>query len=129
VLTVVGTAGHDSIDVAAGAGGLTVRVNGASSGPYAGVTALEVYGLAGSDTITVASAIALPALLDGGDGNDTLSGGGGNDVLLGGAGGDQLQGVAGLGGTQQDRDGLVRLGYPGWESAKKLAPPAGDSRL
>jgi Ca2+-binding RTX toxin-like protein len=43
----------------------------------------------------VAPKIKLPALLDGGLGNDIILGGGGNDILLGGEGNDRLFGRAG----------------------------------
>jgi hypothetical protein len=38
-------------------------------------------------------------------------------------------GVAGLGGTQQFRDRLIRFGWHGSESRKKLAPLARNYRL
>ena len=55
---------------------------------------------AGDDRVTLsaggtANALARPAEVDGGDGNDTLIGGGGRDRMDGGAGNDYLNGSAG----------------------------------
>src|SRR5262245_62008100 len=54
----------------------------------ANVKAIQVFGGAGNDTLTLDEANgALPkAILYGGAGNDTLTGGSGNDLLFGGAG-------------------------------------------
>jgi Ca2+-binding RTX toxin-like protein len=56
---------------------------------------LLIQGGDGNDKISVSSAITLPAILDGGAGNDTLTGGGGADTLLGGDGNDLLNGGPG----------------------------------
>ena len=49
----------------------------------------------GDDDIRVSNGISLPAILDGGDGNDRLDAGSGPSVLLGGAGDDTLNGGSG----------------------------------
>ncbi|MEX0711346.1 MAG: DUF4214 domain-containing protein [Pirellulales bacterium] len=66
------------------------------------IDCLLVYGLGGSDNIVNASAdnpafglLAVPSILIGGDGNDTLVGGGGDDIILGGRGRDFLTGEEG----------------------------------
>ena len=61
----------------------------------AAVTAINVFGFDGNDTITVNNAITQAAAISGGNGNDTLTGGGGNDMLTGGANNDTLNGGAG----------------------------------
>src|SRR5262249_34350270 len=60
-----------------------------------GVSRLLVYGRRGDDTLVVDPALALPALLDGGPGNDRLVAGGGPSILVGGAGADTLVGGPG----------------------------------
>lgn len=60
------------------------------------VTPVSMNGLAGDDTITVASSILGSVTLDGGDGNDVLLGGSGPDVLRGGAGDDLVDGRFGV---------------------------------
>jgi hypothetical protein len=87
-----------------------VVLNGVTSGLYAGVTSVALYGQAGDETLEVKT--SQRALLDGGAGNDTLTGGSGDNILLGGAGNDQLFGSAGrnllIGGLGADllRGGL-----------------------
>jgi hypothetical protein len=93
LLAVGGTTGNDAILVKAGGGGTQVVLGGVTFGPYAGVTSLALYGQAGDDNLEVK--LKLPALLDGGAGNDTLTSGAGDNILLGGAGNDQLFGNAG----------------------------------
>jgi Ca2+-binding RTX toxin-like protein len=74
--------------------------------PAGGFARVLVYAADGADDVAVAAAVAVPAILDGGAGNDTLAGGGGADVVVGGAGDDSLQAVAGddvlLGGEGSD---------------------------
>jgi hypothetical protein len=67
----------------------------------------------GNDTATVIG--ALPAVIDGGPGDDALTGGDGNDVLEGGAGSDAL--VGGAGDDLLSGDGIA------------LAAGGGDDRL
>jgi hypothetical protein len=81
------SANHDS--------GVKVLIDGVSQGVFAGAANLLAFGQAGNDNIRVGSAIALPATLVGGDGDDYLVAGAGNTVLLGGAGTDRLQGGPG----------------------------------
>jgi uncharacterized delta-60 repeat protein len=97
-LVVEGTSGKDiiSVDRSPDGLGLNVTVNGVTTRrPLEGVTGITLTGLGGHDYLKVASGIALPAMLDGGAGNDTLVGGAGNDTLLGGDGDDVLDGRGG----------------------------------
>ena len=63
--------------------------------PLGSVHSIVVSGGAGDDVITVAKALAIPARIDGGEGDDVISGGAGDDVLAGGAGADEVIGHAG----------------------------------
>lgn len=106
-LVVIGTAGKDVIDIlpsnAAGTQ-LEVRINGASRGTaFAPTGHVLVYGLGGNDTIRLragtaalaGAAVAVPAVLDGGDGNDSIAAvAAANTILLGRAGDDRLTGTA-----------------------------------
>src|SRR5262249_6652733 len=95
-------AGDNSIAVSRDAAG-RILVNGGAVAILGGTptvanTALvQVFGLAGNDTITLNEANgALPrANLFGGDGNDILTGGSGNDLIFGQAGNDILLGKGG----------------------------------
>ena len=63
--------------------------------PLDSVHSIDVSGGAGDDTIIVDKALAVPARVDGGEGDDVISGGAGDDVLAGGAGADAVIGHAG----------------------------------
>jgi Ca2+-binding RTX toxin-like protein len=108
-----GTAVNDNISIGSGspAGSLTLTMNGVNYGTFpapsgSSFSRVVVFGLAGNDTISVASSVYTSAWLYGGDGGDKLTGGSGNDVLIGGAGNDTLNGGAGrdllIGGDGQD---------------------------
>jgi hypothetical protein len=130
---------NDTIVLAPGAGtGVTVSYNNIALGtltpsgslPFAH---LIVSGSAGANVIRLAGGLAVPAillgaggndtldaqgsiaanLLVGGAGNDTLLGGAGNDILIGGLGSDLLHGYAGddilIGGTTSYDSNLSAL--------------------
>ncbi len=92
-LVVGGTTGDDHIVVHPGGGpdGIKVTLNNTEYGPYIGVTCIVVYGQAGDDDISVVGNISVPALLDGGDGNDDIEGGDGPTTILGGNGNDEIE--------------------------------------
>jgi Ca2+-binding RTX toxin-like protein len=95
---VQGTAGTDVITVAPNgkvAGSFLVTVNGVPTVQNGISGRLLLFGLDGTDTLSVSPKITLPSQLNGGNGNDTLTGGAGKDVLIGGAGNDSLNGGAG----------------------------------
>ncbi len=58
----------------------------------AGIDVIDVVLLGGDDTVTISGGLGLPAILDGGAGNDHLNGGNGGNILIGGDGNDVLQG-------------------------------------
>jgi phospholipase C len=88
-LIVQGTEGNDTIAVTQSGGNIFVTINGTAVGPAGGFAAssisrLEVYGLGGTDTITVDPSVTAPAFLFGGSGGGTIQAGGGPSVLVGG---------------------------------------------
>jgi VCBS repeat-containing protein len=105
-LVVVGTDCNDQIRITQDAGGIVhVTVNGASRS-YSGITAIRVDALGGNDQVKLAG-LTMPALIEGGAGNDKLDGSGvlaarlelyggeGNDHLIGGRRSDYLDGGPG----------------------------------
>jgi hypothetical protein len=121
-LVVQGTTGADTLVLSPGAGNaVALSVNGYSVGSFsapggAAFAHLLVYGNGGADTIRLSGNLSVPALLFGGDGNDTLdaSGSTANNVLAGGAGNDGLYGGSGrdllIGGAGAD---VLRAGSGG----------------
>jgi Ca2+-binding RTX toxin-like protein len=97
VLLVTGTSKNDILIIEPRAANTTqVRVK--NTGRLLGTVSnssfqnIVVYALGGNDTIVIDPRITRPALIFGGDGNDSLSGGGGNDQISGGNGNDSLFG-------------------------------------
>lgn len=113
VLIVAGSLGNDTIVVvpqgkqAPQDASMKVLLNGKSLGSFTGVDSIAVYGLDGNDNIQLPGALKVPAMLDGGAGNDRLKGAAGNDLLLGGPGNDSLNGHTGndvlIGGLGADQ--------------------------
>ena len=112
-LVLKGTPSDDVISVAPGVGEpatLVATVNGeAQSFDAARVKRIRANGLGGDDVITIggnAGAVAVPAKLNGGKGDDELFGGDAADVLRGGRGDDELGGGGGAdrisGGAGED---------------------------
>jgi hypothetical protein len=118
VLVVGGTTGDDNIVLTptktSSGESITVTINGVSQGTFKPTGHIFVYGQSGNDSIVLASStsnnqklyVTIPAMLFGGDGNDTLDargssannalvGGSGNDTLYAGTGSDLL--IGGLG--------------------------------
>ncbi len=93
VLTVVATPGNDSLLISrVDSKHIEPILNGNSLGVFANPGRLAIYGGAGNDGLFVDPKIKTPAVIVGGDGNDTLFGGAGRDILIGGAGKDKLNG-------------------------------------
>lgn len=149
-----GTGSRDSIAVSQSGGIITVVINGAST-TYSGLSALEIFGGDGNDTIRL-SGLTIPVVVDGGNGDDIIDasgvtgvgvillGGAGNDVLTGGACDDILDGGIGndrlYGGPGNDilfgGDGDDRLGGDagddiliGGDGRDSLDGGAGNDRL
>ena len=98
---------------------VVVLNNGKTIGAFEAGTfkRIEIYGFAGNDTLWVSDQIGVPAILNGGAGDDTLVAGGGSTILLGGAGNDLLMGGA-------NRDILI-----GGDGADTLRGNGGDDLL
>jgi Ca2+-binding RTX toxin-like protein len=95
-LTVYGYEWDDRIVVSRKKKTLSVNWNGTRYGyATADIRAVHVYGNAGRDVITANVGVGIAVMLDGGDGDDSLTGGVGNDVLRGSWGADTLAGGAG----------------------------------
>src|SRR2546421_1694182 len=94
VLTIVGTTGDDSIYISGNStNGFNVWMNGQATefGP-AKVNRVEVFGLAGNDSLSAVSVRYFKpgVFIKGGAGNDTINGSHNSDVLIGGDGDDQI---------------------------------------
>src|SRR4051812_33328440 len=93
LLKVTGTPSADTLQVSQSGGTLTVAQSGAANTTFDAtkVKRIEIYGLGGNDTIALRGPSGgdvqqIASLLDGGDGNDTLTGGLRGDTLKGGNG-------------------------------------------
>jgi uncharacterized protein YkwD len=108
VLTVLGSADADAINVTLSSGIVRVVDSGRLIGAfgYANIAKVVVDAGFGNDTVNISAAITKPAFLYGGYGNDALYGGNGNDQIYGGAGNDALVGRGGndalFGGSGSD---------------------------
>ena len=82
------------ITVNTGSGGDSITVGDISN---SGLISIDLMGGSGDDTIDLTSAMTGNAIVmvDGGDGNDTITGSAGGDSLAGGAGDDLINGGAG----------------------------------
>ena len=133
VLTVFGDSANNAITISRDAAG-RILVNGGAVAVVGGTptvanTALiQVFGLAGNDTITLSEVNgALPAAaLFGGADNDILTGGSGGDLLFGQAGNDSLLGKGGIdflfGGADSDT-------LTGGDGDDQVFGQAGDDRM
>lgn len=118
VLEVIGSSRDDQVTVnQQGNGQITVHASFLPDNkrtlPLAGLDLVDIVLLGGNDHATISGNVGLPAVIDGGLGNDQLNagnassvviggggadnllGGSGNDILIGGLGGDRLNGNAG----------------------------------
>jgi Ca2+-binding RTX toxin-like protein len=102
--------GRDKMDTLEGGlngqGGLFVELNGSRTDYGPGeVQRMDISMLDGADTVILGK-IAVPVVINGGKGDDTLSAGRGNDTIFGGGGRDYLYGREGddelIGGLQAD---------------------------
>lgn len=96
-LNIIGTSGNDRIRVNLSGSDLVVLDGTAVVGQFAsaGVTAIGISSGDGNDSVIVDRAVAQPATIDGGAGNNKLVAGGGPTVLTGGTGADTFFGGAG----------------------------------
>jgi Ca2+-binding RTX toxin-like protein len=94
-LFIGGSIAADDLDIVSVPGGVEVFSFAVSQGSFLGIQTLDIDAKAGNDSVTVATALTIPAIIRGGLGDDTLSGGGGNDTLQGASGNDFLYGFGG----------------------------------
>jgi Ca2+-binding RTX toxin-like protein len=95
VLEIVGSAAADTVTITGE--GSKLRVFGSLGGvtlshSFVGVQRIVAALGGGRDIFNVSAPVKLPALIDGGTGNDTLRAGGGPSILVGGPGNDALRG-------------------------------------
>ncbi len=100
LLLINGTANSDAIIVQPVPGQpeqVRVVFPGLLLGPYAATAfdRIEIFALAGNDSVAVDAAITQPATIHGGAGYDSISGGSGDDVIYGDADIDTISGNAG----------------------------------
>lgn len=107
VCTITGGSGADVISVSKNATQLVTKQNGVTkSFTLSAVKKIVVNAGGGNDKVTIASNVAIPSTLNGGDGNDTLVGGASADTINGGNGNDVETGNGGadteIGGAGDD---------------------------
>jgi len=91
-LIVNGTNSNNNISLSLVSGSVKATVDGVSkSFSAASIKKINVFGLDGSDIITIGAGVR-GSSVDGGAGGDTINGGTGNDTLTGGDGNDRLTG-------------------------------------
>ncbi|MBW3540296.1 MAG: hypothetical protein KY476_08500, partial [Planctomycetes bacterium] len=123
-LQIIGTDGDDRVTVEPADADLLVvhasflpEADGSRTFAAAGVHSIQMLLCDGHDRATIESSIQLPAIVDGGPGDDRLVAGGGGTVLVGGPGEDQLMGG-------DSRDVLI-----GGEGADLIQGKDGDDLL
>ena len=111
-LEVIGSADGDSVTVSQQGNGLfkvhaSFLAENFRTVPVAGIQLLEIVMLGGNDKVTVSGSVDLPAVIDGGEGDDQLNGGNAGSILIGGGDNDKLLGGNArdilIGGTDADR--------------------------
>jgi hypothetical protein len=101
VLKVTGTAGRDYIYVDRFGADAKLSIGTSSNksalhtSTYSGLVKIILLGEGQDDKLDLDENLTIPAVLDGGSGNDTLRGGAVGDVLIGGLGADDLEGENG----------------------------------
>jgi hypothetical protein len=128
VLTVVGSRGNDSLLISrVDSKHIEAILDGNSLGTFRNPGRLALYGMAGNDGIFVDPRVKIPAVILGGDGNDTLFGGASRDILIGGPGADKLNGrdsddilIGGSTAFDTDAIALAKLSRE-WTSNKSYA--------
>ncbi len=121
----LGTEADDDIRVTRSGADIVLEHSGERwSWPAEDVRLLDLSGEAGSDTFTVEASV--PAVLRGGDGDDTLVGSPVADTILGGPGRDSL---SGRGGSDVLRGGLGDDWLAGGREADEIRGGGGDDWL
>ncbi|HEX3357834.1 MAG TPA: PKD domain-containing protein [Tepidisphaeraceae bacterium] len=96
VLTITGTATTTviAVNLETSDSKVTAQINTGTVQKFAkaSVKSIVINGGAGPESISVSNSLAIPALINGGAGNDTILGGAGNDSINGAGGNDKLTG-------------------------------------
>ncbi len=126
VLYLIGTGGDDEVSIAAQAGGrLKIHADFLPHGENLTLDASSVDLIiahlgAGDDELAIAGNVGIPAIVDGGEGNDELTGGGGRTILIGGLGRDRLaggkEGNVLIGGAVGNDDATLVAALNAWTS-------------
>ena len=97
--------------------------------PIAGISRIVVQACGGNDQVTISGGISLPALIDGGKGDDKLNGGNGTNIIIGGDGNDDINGGNArdilIGGKGSDRlvgNGDEDILIAGWTDYDAFLP-------
>lgn len=128
-LIINGTDHPDHIAVSAGEASNFVHVkwNGEGLGRFGPISGIVLRGNGGDDVLIIESGVHLPAVVDGGGGDDCVQGGSGGDQLFGGDGDDVL--IAGTGRPAlKGGSGNDRIIVPQHMGTLQFAPSA-DSGL
>jgi hypothetical protein len=130
ILYVHGTNDPDHIVVSSGGSSRFVDIewDGKHLGRFGPIKGIDLEGNGGDDVLIVKSDVSLPAVLDGGDGDDCLQGGSGGDQLFGGPGDDVL--IAGTGRPAlKPGSGSDRIVIPQHIGTLQYAPSADSGVL
>ena len=113
-LTVMGTPGNDSIVMTQSGAGVALTASGTpvAGGPFNGVKKIHVLAGDGNDLVYLTD-LNIPAILDGGNGDDTLRAGTQNDALSGAEGADVLEGFIGHDTLRGGAGNDLIIGGPG----------------
>jgi|GEM_PF-1890571 len=96
-LYVIGTDADDHVTINKAGSVYRVHADFLTTGsfrdvPVAGISRIVVQACDGNDQVTISGGVSLPALIDGGEGDDRLNGGSGPNIIVGGGGDDQING-------------------------------------
>jgi hypothetical protein len=125
VLYVIGTTQNDTISITTqGNSKLKVGANFISSGSVtfdsSNISRIVAHLGSGNDSVSVASQVAISAILDGGAGDDVINGGDAPSLLIGGRGSDQLtggnKGDVLIGGIANNTDAALLSILADWKS-------------
>ena len=143
-LEVIGSAGNDNVTMDQQyKGNYRVHASFMPTGDTTvinpNISLLDVAVLGGNDYVSISRTVTLPAVIDGGDGDDTLYAGGGPTVLIGGKGNDTLWGgysrgilIGGAGADQlngKGGDNILIGGTTMYDSGADSAKIANDLSL
>ena len=140
-LFVIGTDLDDHVTINQAGSVYRVHANFLATGnfrdiPIAGISRIVVQACGGNDHVTISGGISLPALIDGGTGDDKLNGGNGTNIIIGGDGNDDIKGGNArdilIGGKGSDRlvgNGDEDILIAGWTNYDAFLPSTNHAPL